>query len=383
MKVFNTSDALAVLSKLISFKTVNGNELQVAEYLQELFSQHGIDSKIIQLKNGRANLVAEIGKNAPILAVSGHMDVVSPGDLKLWQSDPFILTEKNEILYGRGVTDMKAGLAAMVIAMIELHAQNLPKVGTIRLLATMGEEVGEAGSAAFYESGYMRDADGLLVGEPSSIYGTASRQKGSYDLKLISKGKSVHSSTPERGYNALVPLIQLLTEANANFEKIPDGAMGPLRFNVDVLNGGDQVNSLPDHAEAQVNIRTIPEYTNERVTAAINQLIQKYNAAGAQISLETIMNEPPISTNENNAMVTLIQKIGKNYAGQDVVVQPSPGITDASNLAKNQPKKFPFAIYGPGDMSQHQVNESLPKQMYFDFIDLYQELFIKFLNEQS
>lgn len=64
----------------------------------------------------------------------------------------------------------------------------------------------------------------------------------------------MHSSTPERGYNALVPLIQLLTEANANFEKIPDGAMGPLRFNVDVLNGGDQVNSLPDHAEAQVNI---------------------------------------------------------------------------------------------------------------------------------
>lgn len=118
------------------------------------------------------------------------------------------------------------------------------------------------------------------------------------------------------------------------------------------------------------------------MTDAINQLIQKYNAAGAQISLETIMNEPPISTSENNAMVTLIQKIGKSYANQDVVVQPSPGITDASNLAKNQPKNFPFAIYGPGDMSQHQVNESLPKQMYFDFIDLYQELFIKFLNEQ-
>lgn len=381
MRTIEDDAALKILADVIKIPSVNDHELTVAKYLQALLAKYDISAKIHPITGDRANLVAEIGHEQPVLAVSGHMDVVAAGDLAAWDTDPFTLVEKSGQLFGRGVTDMKAGLVALVVAMINIQQQGGPKHGTIRLLATMGEEVGEAGSAAFYQQGAMQDAAGLLIAEPSTVYGTAAEQKGSYDLKLTSKGKAVHSSTPERGYNALVPLIKLLNEANDYFETIPAGEMGPVRFNIDVLNGGDQVNSLPDLATALVNVRTIPEYDNDQVTQKLTDLIAAYNQQGADIKMTAIMNESPIATTADNRLVKLVQAIGKPYAGRDVVVASSPGITDASNLAKRQPADFPFAVYGPGNMTQHQVNESLPKQMFYDFIAIYQQLFTRFLAE--
>lgn len=381
MRTIEDDAALKILADVIKIPSVNDHELTVAKYLQALLAKYDISAKIHPITGDRANLVAEIGHGKPVLAVSGHMDVVAADDLAAWDTDPFTLVEKSGQLFGRGVTDMKAGLVALVVAMINIQQQGGPKHGTIRLLATMGEEVGEAGSAAFYQQGAMQDAAGLLIAEPSTVYGTAAEQKGSYDLKLTSKGKAVHSSTPERGYNALVPLIKLLNEANDYFETIPAGEMGPVRFNIDVLNGGDQVNSLPDLATALVNVRTIPEYDNDQVTQKLTDLIAAYNQQGADIKMTVIMNESPIATTADNRLVKLVQAIGKPYAGRDVVVASSPGITDASNLAKRQPAAFPFAVYGPGNMTQHQVNESLPKQMFYDFIAIYQQLFTRFLAE--
>ncbi|QSE55839.1 ArgE/DapE family deacylase [Lactiplantibacillus plantarum] len=378
MRTIEDDAALKILADVIKIPSVNDHELTVAKYLQALLAKYDISAKIHPITGDRANLVAEIGHGKPVLAVSGHMDVVAAGDLAAWDTYPFTLVEKSGQLFGRGVTDMKAGLVALVVAMINIQQQGGPKHGTIRLLATMGEEVGEAGSAAFYQQGAMQDAAGLLIAEPSTVYGTAAEQKGSYDLKLTSKGKAVHSSTPERGYNALVPLIKLLNEANDYFETIPAGEMGPVRFNIDVLNGGDQVNSLPDLATALVNVRTIPEYDNDQVTQKLTDLIAAYNQQGADIKMTVIMNESPIATTADNRLVKLVQAIGKPYAGRDVVVASSPGITDASNLAKRQPAAFPFAVYGPGNMTQHQVNESLPKQMFYDFIAIYQQLFTRF-----
>ena len=119
-EIFTDQEKVQILADLVAVKSVNDHELQVAKYLQRLFAKYGITAKLLPLAANRADLVAEIGSGAPVLGVSGHMDVVTAGELTQWHSDPFTLTGRDGHLYGRGATDMKSGLAALVIAMITI-----------------------------------------------------------------------------------------------------------------------------------------------------------------------------------------------------------------------------------------------------------------------
>lgn len=380
MKKISESQALDILRDLIAIKSVNDNEKDVANYLKDLLAKYGIEAEIKPIRGNRANLTAEIGQGKPILGVSGHMDVVDPGNLNDWNIDPFEMTEKDEKLFGRGITDMKSGLAALIITLIELHNQGLPKKGTIRLMATMGEEVGEEGSSYFLKDGSMKDVDGLVIAEPSG-YNIGYGEKGSMDIKFISKGKASHSSMPEDGFNAIDALMNLLIEANDIFrdENIKKDSMGPLIFNTTLIKGGTQVNSIPDYAQAEANVRTIPEYDNQKVIAVLHNLIEKYNNQGAQISTDIYMNEGPVLMDPKNSLVQPMKKLMEEYASDDINIMPISAVTDASNLVQEKPSDFPFIIAGPGNDTPHQVNESLDKQMYFNFIEMYQKLFIDFL----
>lgn len=381
MKFFTEEQSLDVLKDLVAIKSDNDNELKVASYLKDLLAKYDIESEIKIIRDNRANLVAEIGHGKPVLGISGHMDVVAAGNLDDWNSDPYQLTEKDGQLYGRGATDMKSGLAALIITMIELHHQGLPQKGTIRLMATMGEEVGEEGSGYFLKDGSMDDVDGLVIGEPSG-YNIGYAEKGSMDIKFTSKGKASHSSMPEKGFNAIDPLMNLLIDANKTFrdENIKHDSIGPLIFNTTLINGGTQVNSIPDHAEAEINARTIPEYDNQKFIDVLNDLIKKYNDQGAKISFDAYMNEFPVLMDPKNALVAPMKKLMEQYTNEEVHVTPISAVTDASNLVQKKPSDLPFLIAGPGNDTPHQINEHVDKQMYLNFIDIYEKLFIDFLD---
>lgn len=213
MKHFTEKEKIQILSDLIAIKSVNENEIEVANYLRELFADFDIPSALVPVTDTRVNLVAEIGSGHPVIGISGHMDVVSPGDESEWTSDPFTLTERDGKLYGRGTDDMKAGLVNLALTMIELKENEELKKGTVRFMATTGEEVGGAGSKKLYEEGYMDDVDYLWVAEPSPetlIYS----HKGSLNLRITSRGEAAHSTMPHLGYNALNPLMAYLLEVD-------------------------------------------------------------------------------------------------------------------------------------------------------------------------
>lgn len=379
MAVFSDEQRLQIFKDLIAIQSVNTDEEEVSVYLKNLFGRHGISATIIPVSDRRTDLTAEIGTGNPVLGVSGHMDVVSPGDASQWTSDPFTLTERDGKLYGRGAADMKSGLAAMVIAMIEIHDQDLLNKGRIRLMATMGEEVGELGSRTFAYNGSMKDVDALIIGEPSG-YRIAYAHKGSMDIRLTSTGKAAHSSMPEQGYNAIDPLIDLLHNANHQFRTADkkNALLGDLSFNTTIFQGGDQVNSIPAEAVAELNIRTIPEFDNDVVDKQLGQLVQQQNTNGAKITKETYMSQPSVETTGDKRLIDLAQKIGKLYAEKDIPSGAIPAVTDASNLLRDKPKDFPFIIFGPGSDSVHQIDEFVDKQMYFNFIEIYQKLFTEY-----
>ena len=378
MKRFTEKEKLQILADLIAIKSVNENEIEVANYLKDLFAEYGIESKIVPVTETRVNLVAEIGSGSPVIGISGHMDVVSAGDEREWTSDPFVMTERNGNLYGRGTNDMKAGLVNLALTMIELKANNELKNGTVRFMATTGEEVGGAGSKKLYEEGYMDDVDYLWVAEPSPetiIYS----HKGSLNFRITSLGEAAHSSMPNHGYNAINPIMKYLLELDEKLNNDPrsNEVLGKLVMSTTILNAGNQVNSIPEKAVAEINVRTIAEFDNDEVIALFKETAEKYNQEGSKIEVKVTMSLPSVFTTGKSDMVELTKELGKKHLNLDIKVEGSPGVTDASNLLRGKDASFPFMMYGPGETKMaHKTDEYVRKDYYLAFFDIYRELIL-------
>ncbi|BDZ32141.1 ArgE/DapE family deacylase [Lactiplantibacillus sp. WILCCON 0030] len=406
------TEKIEILRQLVKIQSVNGNELPVAKYLKQLFDQAGISCQILPAGNNRANLVAEIGTGKPVLAISGHMDTVAVTTAD-WDQDPFTLTTKGDQLIGRGACDMKGGLAALVIAMIELKANKVPLVGTIRLLATYGEEFAEQGAADLTTAGYMKDVTALMIAEPSA-YHVCYAQAGSVDITLTSKGKTAHSSMPQMGSNAVAHLVNALYQIQTNVTKLTAGIKNDTLntetlFNIDVFHGGNQVNTIPNLAKAQISMRTIPEISNDALINTFKTTLAQYNAENdSDIRLHVEMSVQPVVGDPEGRMLHLIQKMGQPYLAatkftpaeekinqmalatvglpansQTIPALGAAGGTDARQFLVDQPLGADYTVFGPGNFTSHQANESLSAKMYLDFIKLYEALFPAYLNGEG
>ena len=380
------NEEIQVLADLVHIDNRNGNELPVAEYLKHLFDEHGVKSEILPLSSDpthRANLVAEIGSGKPVIAFTGHMDVVD-FDKSEWDTDPLTLTIKDNKMFGRGATDMKSGVAATALAMIALHEKQVPLNGTIRLLATAGEEVGMNGSEELEANGYMDDVDALVVGEPSGLrIGFAN--KGELNVTLTAQGKAAHSSMPDLGINALQNLVDAWQDIKQGLESEVSGStdedLGKLVFNLDVLNAGTQPNVIPGDAEAQINVRTTPEFDNDAVFNLIQNHVERFNQTHqGTITVTNTMDIKPVKGDKNAKLIQLIEQVAKKHNHDDIPVLAAPGGTDASRLLLHKSIGFPLAVFGPGNpLVQHQANEYCDKDMYLQFVTMYQELMTEVL----
>ncbi|MDF7683432.1 ArgE/DapE family deacylase [Lactobacillus sp. ESL0679] len=400
---------MQILQDLVALHSVNGDELPVAKYLKKLLDQARIKNKILPLKDdaNRANLVAELGTGKPILVVSGHMDTVDVNKDN-WQTDPFKVTKKGDKLYGRGTTDMKAGLAAMVIAMVELKASGAEIPGTIRLLATAGEEVGQPGAEELQKQGYIADADALLIGEPSGLFRTVFANKGELDLTISSEGKTAHSSMPFLGNNAVEHLLNVLDAIKKRIKELTAGVkndvLGETVFNIDTIKGGNQVNAIPNHAEAELNLRTIPELANPKILQEFQAVIDNYNnSTNGHIKMSVDMDIIPIIGDRDSKLLQVVQAAGQSYVAKQEVPKEQlalmqkeaqmanteyheggfltegvSGGTDGSKFLINHPTGFAYLMYGPGSDTPHQDNEYVSEQMYLDFVDIYKQIFTNY-----
>jgi peptidase, argE/dapE family len=411
MSELTNEEKIKILSDIVAIKTVNDNEIEVAKYLKKLFDKYGIDSHIDKLSKTRANLIASIGFGKPVIGVSGHMDVVDEGNHDEWTYDPFTLTENDGYLYARGAADMKSGLAALAISLIEIKKSDRLKNGTIKFMATVGEEIEQAGSKQLYDKGYTKDLDALVIAEPSYpslVYS----HKGSMDFKITSMGKSSHSSVPFLGKNAITPLIAFIETINSEYEslrktiksnsldysnmidelegQLPNDiskeeardAIESLVITNSVINGGKQVNSVADSAFAEFNVRTLPEYNNDKVKELFNKYINEANENGANLSQEIYLDLLPVVTTGKNKLVELgIKKAQEHFKDEKAFITcPTTAVTDASNLLRDKDENFPFLMFGPGQ-DPHQVNECVDKNNYLEFIDYYIDLLISFASE--
>ncbi|WP_261809377.1 ArgE/DapE family deacylase [Levilactobacillus humaensis] len=408
-------EVVQALSDIVKMNTVNGDEKKVADYIAALLAKHDIDSKTVEYAPGRVSLVAEIGDgNGPVVGFDGHADVVALGDAAKWKVDALSATIQNNLMIGRGTSDMKSGLIAGFWAMIHLHDQHVPLHGTLRFMATVGEEYGQYGAKQLGEAGYAKDLDTLIVGEPSGAakqllmqkqiqymlqIDQASAQqlsdanqtseqhfielahKGSLTYTVHSKGVAAHSSMPEIGKNAITPLMAFYQKEEAYFDSIKDyrnPVLGPVTPVVTMVKGGEQINTVPASADLSVKIRTIPELPNADITVAIKKIIADLNEQGADLSLDILSDLRPMHTMEDTELVQAAKEIGENALDQKLPLIGVPGGTDASSFLAFNPD-IDVIVFGPGNITAHQVNEYVDLDMYHRFITIYEKLISRLL----
>ncbi|MGN1284893.1 MAG: ArgE/DapE family deacylase [Candidatus Limosilactobacillus intestinavium] len=379
-------EQLNVLKKIISIQTVNQNEAELADYIASLFQPYVGDNVKVEKVNyapGRDNLVVTIGNGGKVLGYSGHMDVVDPGDLDAWDSDPFDPVVKDDKLYGRGACDMKSGLSALVVALLEMLEKGEKLPGTIKLLATVGEETGNYGAGELTKQGFADDLDGLVIAEPRDDLKTITYAcKGVIDYHVTSVGKAAHSSRPEMGINAIDNLFEFAKQAKEELSKFDheDPALGKLTHVISLISGGEQINSVPSEAKLGGNIRTIPEYPNQVIYDKLEKIIDDLNQKpGFNLSINYTFPEEPMGGNPDAPLIKLAQRVAQDSLGFTPGVGTSTGANDGQEFTQSK-KDFTSIIIGPGSNTSHMPNEFVNLDAYYNAIKFYQDFAHAFLN---
>lgn len=343
-------DAIALTRKLVRFDTRNppGREEACARFLRDLLRDNGFEVAVHALDEGRPNLVVRGAgtTDRSLLCLSGHLDTVPLGEAP-WTRDPLAGAIVDDRLYGRGASDMKSGVAAMVAAACALG----PDPG-VCLVLTAGEENGCEGARFLAEQGLLPEALGaLLVGEPTANEPLVGH-KGVLWLEITLTGRTAHGSAPEQGENAIAKAARLIQALEAlDFGVRPHPVLGTPTLNVGTIRGGLNINSVPDRAVVGLDIRTVPGMTHAGVRKAVAQ------CAPDSVEITPLADMASVSSDPGDAWIQTVFDIAAVHIGHRTRPRGAAYFTDAAvlNEAARNP---PTILLGPGEPSQaHQTDE--------------------------
>jgi succinyl-diaminopimelate desuccinylase len=364
-----TQDAVSLTRSLLRFDTVNppGQERDCARYAGAMLQEWGYSVEYFEYQEGRTSVVARAGgseKKAP-LCLTGHLDVVPLGARK-WTRDPFAGEADGDKLYGRGASDMKAGVAAILLA-ARGCAKFLSNTPGIVVVLTAAEEGGCVGSAQLARTQLLGKAGAMIVGEPTSNYPLVGH-KGSVKFHAHFKGVSAHGSMPELGVNAIYKAAKALAKLEAfDFATPSHPVMGRPTLNVGTIEGGNTVNAVPDAARIGVDIRTVPGMDHEALLTRLGALL-------AEAELDVFSNLKPVWTAPEQEWIQRVFELCKPYLGEPPAARTAPYMTDAANLLKVY-AGAPTVVLGPGEAAMaHQTDEYVSQERIRQSVAIYESL---------
>lgn len=370
-------DLITLTKKLLSFNNINppGNEEGIARYTGSLLSESGFNVRLEEYDRGRLHLIAEkgISANSHPVILSGHFDTVPLGNNK-WNVDPFGGEVSDGKIWGRGSSDMKGGVAAMIMAAIDASKNGAPE-GGVRLIFTAAEELGCIGIQQLMKTiDDKGSASAIIVGEPTGNI-PATGHKGAIYLNAVTTGKTAHSSMPHLGDNAIYKAAEAILKAKEfKFETEEDPLLGFPTINVGKMSGGLNLNSVPDHAEFTIDIRSTSKTDHTRT---ISRLAEEL---GNETMLEVLVDMTPVFTPEDDPFVRMVYEIcgiDKNMAGYP---KSLPYLTDGSVLQKTY-GGVPTIILGPGEPEMaHKTDEFCYINKLEESYRIYRDIIIKWRN---
>jgi succinyl-diaminopimelate desuccinylase len=344
--VVHRQSATDLALELIRLDTINppGREEAAADLLAARLEAAGLDVARHEHAPGRTNLVARWpgSGDRPALCLTGHLDTVPLGGAP-WSADPFGELRDGR-LYGRGASDMKAGVAAIVVAAERVAALGRGSAG-LELVLCAGEETGCEGARHLAATGALGRCDAVLVAEPTGGVPHVAH-KGVLWMRAGTEGVSAHGSAPHQGSNAIYPLadaVVALRELRLDAPAHP--VLGEPTISVGTIAGGTNVNVVPDRAEARIDVRTVPG-----MTGVVEQLAA---AVGPEVRLEPWVDLAPVVTDAGDPWVASVCEV----AGVPAEARGLAYFTDAAALTPAY-GGVPTVIWGPGEASQaHQTDE--------------------------
>lgn len=360
-----SQEIVELLRDLLRIRSVNppGDEAAVVDVLAERARSWGFAPRIVEVLPGRPNLIVELEGSGerPAVVLSGHSDTVPPGEAP-WEHDPFSGALVDGELWGRGATDMKAGLATMLAAMAALKRRGWRPKGDVRLAVTIGEEVDCVGARHLRDTGGLEGAGWIVIGEPTNLDVVAAH-RGAIWLQVIGHGKTAHGSMPHLGVNAIdhvVTLLGWLAQRWPRYPYTPHDLLAPPTMNLGTISGGIKTNVVPDRCEATVDLRTVPGQDHESIVREIRDMAAELESTTPGLRLEVNVGNdmPPVETPVGHPLIRHAAGAVEAVLGAAPAVRGATYYTDGGMWVGTQ---VPMVIFGPGDDKlAHQPNERVP-----------------------
>lgn len=365
-----------ITQEMVRMSTVNDNEKTLAQWIKGKLDEYHIPGSIDPIIGNRANVIGKMegmGERKALL-LNGHLDTVPPGDLG-WTVDPFSGVLKDGKVFGRGTTDMKGGLAAMIVAMKMVKENGLKLKGDLIFAGTAGEETDSIGAHQFVDEGGLDGVGEIIIGEPSACCVNIA-EKGALWIEVTTIGKLAHGAFPDQGINAIDHMHRLLAHIyQLDLDHGEHGILGKPTMNVATIHGGDKTNTVPEKCVVTMDIRTIPGMEHENITGRIQSILEELSREieDFQGELKITNDRPPVSTREEDEFVQLALQVNRDLFGRASVPGGVNFYTDASVFLPH--REIPCILYGPGDSAMaHQINEYVEVESLYEAVRFYYEM---------
>ena len=349
---------------MIGFDTVNGTlsnkphaERELALYLEKVATEWGLTTRRCPVSGENFNLlvICEGSSGADWLLFDSHLDTVSLGGMTV---DPLKVKIDDGRLFGRGICDTKGSGAAMLWALRQ-YAQAPSRELNIGLLFSIDEESGMTGAEAFTRLELPELASktiGIIVGEPTLMRPVVAHG-GLIRGKIVTHGLAAHSGYPSRGKSAISLMAKVIT-AFESFYLPTVTAQHPLAGNsaasINVIQGGTQVNIIPDRCEIQFDRRVMPGEEINDILPEIEKVLDSVRATqpGTEILLEPTFKLEPMNPEGRDSFTRFITN-ALEFENLDSTLTGAPWATNGSHYTT----LIPAVVIGPGDIAQAHTKD--------------------------
>lgn len=371
------SEVRALLEELIRRPSLTPEDAGCCELIADRLRSLGFGCEWLN-HEGVTNLWAHRPGPGPLVVFAGHTDVVPPGPREAWSSDPFVPTEREGILYGRGAADMKSGISAMLVAIERLLKDHPEWPAQMALLITSDEE-GPCRHGTRYVAEVLRQRsihpDYVIVGEATAVDNVGDRfivgRRGSLGGSLSVLGIQGHVAYPERAENPIhraLPALLALTQRrwDEGTEAFPATSLQISNFHA----GTGVSNVIPGQAQIEFNFRYSPAVTAKLLQDAVHEAL---DAEQLRYTLEWFHSGEPYYT-APGVLRSVTADVLHRHTGSPAEEFTGGGTSDGRFLA---PLGCEVIELGPVARSIHKIDEHIKLADLDALVLLYQELLLR------